>query len=344
MIKIKIGIVVSFLMFQSLTTQASACSRLIYEGADSRFITARSMDWKEDIPTSLWVFPRGMSKDGGIDENSIKWTSKYGSVVTVGYEAATNDGMNEKGLVANLLYLVESDYGSSSNPTMSIAAITQYVLDNFASVKEAVESLEKPPYFQIVAPSMPKGEKASLHLSISDAQGDSAIIEFIKGEMVIHHSKDYKTMTNSPIFEEQLAISGYWKLVDGKQMLPGTYRAADRFARASYYTNTITPASTQREAVSTAFSIIRNVSVPRGISSPSEPNVASTLWRTVSDQKSLHYYFDSATSPSIFWVDIAKLDLKKGAKVKKLDLTDYPTYSGETSEQFKDANPFKWLK
>ncbi|MEN5387210.1 linear amide C-N hydrolase [Aliarcobacter skirrowii] len=344
MTKFKIGIVVSFLMFQSFTSQASACSRVIYEGADSRFITARSMDWKENIPTSLWVFPKGMIKDGGIDENSIKWTSKYGSVVTVGYEAATNDGMNEKGLVANLLYLVESDYGTSSNPTMSIAAITQYVLDNFASVKEAVETLEKPPYFQIIAPSMPKGEKASLHLSISDAKGDSAIIEFIKGKMVIHHSKEYKTMTNSPIFEEQLAISGYWKLVDGKQMLPGTYRAADRFARASYYTNTITPAITQREAVSTAFSIIRNVSVPRGISSPSEPNVASTLWRTVSDQKSLQYYFDSATSPSVFWVDISKLDLKKGAKVKKLDLTDYPTYSGEVSAQFKEANPFKWLK
>lgn len=342
--KIKVAIVASFLMFQSFTVDADACSRVIYEGADSRFITARSMDWKEDIPTSLWVFPRGMNKDGGIDENSIKWTSKYGSVVTVGYEAATNDGMNEKGLVANLLYLVESDYGTSTNPTMSIAAITQYVLDNFASVKEAVESLEKPPYFQIVAPSMPKGEKASLHLSISDASGDSAIVEFVKGKMVIHHSKEYKTMTNSPIFEEQLAIAGYWKLVDGKQMLPGTYRAADRFARASYYTNTIAPATTQREAISTAFSIIRNVSVPRGISSPSEPNVASTLWRTVSDQKSLQYYFDSASSPSAFWVDIAKLDLNKGAKVKKLDLTNYPSYAGESSGQFKEAMPFKWLK
>ncbi|MGC6580484.1 linear amide C-N hydrolase, partial [Escherichia coli] len=95
----------------------------------------------------------------------------------------------------------------STNPTMSIAAITQYVLDNFASVKEVVETLEKPPYFQIVAPSMPKGEKASLHLSISDAKGDSAIIEFIEGKMVIHHSKEYKTMTNSPIFKSSFEIS-----------------------------------------------------------------------------------------------------------------------------------------
>lgn len=341
---IKIAIIASLFTLQTFSMDVEACSRVIYEGADSRYITARSMDWKVNIPTSLWVFPKGMKRDGGIDENSITWTSKYGSIVTAGYDVATDDGMNEKGLVANLLYLAESDYGTSTNKTISIAAFTQYVLDNFASVAEAVDALQKPPYLQIIAPSMPGGEKASLHLSISDAQGDSAIVEFIKGQMVIHHSKEYKTMTNSPIFEQQLAISEYWKLVDGKQMLPGTYRAADRFARASYYTNIIEPAATEREAVSTAFSIIRNISVPRGLSSPTEPNVASTLWRTVSDHKALRYYFDSANSPSVFWVDIAKLNLAEGAQVKKLDLTNYPTYSGETSAHFKDAKPFIWLK
>ena len=341
---IKIAIIASLFSLQTFNTDAEACSRVIYEGADSRFITARSMDWKVDIPTSLWVFPKGMKRDGGIDENSITWTSKYGSIVTVGFNAATDDGMNEKGLVANLLYLVESDYGTSSNKSISIAAFTQYVLDNFASVAEAVDALQKPPYLQIIAPSMPGGEKANLHLSISDAQGDSAIVEFIKGKMVIHHSKEYKTMTNSPSFDQQVAIAGYWKLVDGKQMLPGTYRAADRFARASYYTNIIEPATTQREAVATAFSIIRNVSVPRGLSNPDEPNIASTLWRTISDHKALRYYFDSANSPSAFWVDIAKLDLKEGAQVRTLDLLDYPTFSGEVSAEFKDAKPFIWLK
>jgi choloylglycine hydrolase len=341
---IKIALVASLIAMQAFTSNAQACTRVIYEGADARFITARSMDWKEDIPTALWIFPKGMKRDGGIDENSIKWTSKYGSIVTAGYNAATDDGMNEMGLVANLLYLVESDYGKSKNKTISIGALTQYVLDNFATVTEAVVSLKKPPHLQVVAPLMPGGEKASLHLAISDASGDSAVIEFIKGEMVIHHSKKYKTMTNSPVFDDQLAIANYWSQIDGMQMLPGTNRAPDRFARANFYTSKIEAFKSEREAVSTAFSIIRNASVPMGISSPSEPNIASTLWRTVSDQKKLRYYFDSATSPSVFWVDISKLDLKVGAKVKKLDLKNYPTYSGETSAHFKEAKPFKWLK
>ena len=46
------------------------------------------------------------------------------------YGVATVDGMNEKGLVANTLYLAESDYGKSvaGRPNMSIACWAQYVL------------------------------------------------------------------------------------------------------------------------------------------------------------------------------------------------------------------------
>jgi len=324
-------------------TSADACTRVIYEGADERFITARSMDWKEDIPSALWVFPKGMKKDGGIDKNSIKWTSKYGSVSMSGYNAAIDDGMNEKGLVANLLYLVESDYGTSKNPTISIGALTQYVLDNYATVSEAVKGLQSKP-LQVVAPSLPGGEKAALHLAVSDASGDSAIFEFIKGKLVVHHSKEYKTMTNSPTYDEQLAINTYFKKIDGMAMLPGTNKATDRFTRANFYTNAIPKVKSAKEAVATAFSIIRNASVPIGITSPGEPNIASTLWRSVSDQKDLTYYFDSATAPSVFWVDIKKLNLKKNASVKRLDLKNYPDYSGEVSSKFTNATPFKWMK
>ena len=37
---------------------------------------------------------------------------------------------------------------------------------------------------------------------------------------------------------------------------------------------------------------MRAVSVPLGITTPNEPNISSTLWRTVSDQKNLVYYFE----------------------------------------------------
>jgi outer membrane autotransporter protein len=65
---------------------------------------------------------------------------------------------------------------------------------------------------------------------------------------------------------------------------------------------------------------------------------------TVADQKALRYYFDSATSPSVIWVDIKNVGLKEGDSVKKLDLTNYPMeYHGDVSDKFIDAKPFSWL-
>ena len=50
----------------------------------------------------------------------------------------------------------------------------------------------------------------------------------------------------------------------------GTNRAADRFARASFYINAATQSADLREAVAAVFSVMRNVSVPRGISTPTQ--------------------------------------------------------------------------
>ncbi len=83
---------------------ANACTRAVYLGSDNVVITGRSMDWAEDIYSNAWVFPRGMARDGATGANTIKWTSKYGSLIVSGYDAGTADGMNEKGLVANVLY------------------------------------------------------------------------------------------------------------------------------------------------------------------------------------------------------------------------------------------------
>lgn len=89
-------------------------------------------------------------------------------------------------------------------------------------------------------------------------------------------------MTNSPIFEKQLAINEYWQQIGGTVMLPGTNRAADRFVRASFYLNAIPQTSDTKLAVASVFSVIRNASVPFGISSEAEPNISSTRWPRLS--------------------------------------------------------------
>jgi penicillin V acylase-like amidase (Ntn superfamily) len=183
----------------SVIDTAVACTRTLYVGANNTIITGRNMDWAEDMSSNLWIFPAGIKRDGAAGPRSIQWTSKYGSVVVSGYEAGSTDGLNEKGLVANLLYLADADYGRpvESKPSLTIAAWPQYVLDNYATVAEAVAALSNEP-FNMLAPTLPNGAAAALHLAISDAFGDSAIFEYIEGKLMIHHGKQYTVMTNSP--------------------------------------------------------------------------------------------------------------------------------------------------
>jgi choloylglycine hydrolase len=329
------------------------CTRTLYVGDDGTTITGRNMDWKEDMASDLWAFPAGMARDGGAGPGSVQWTSRYGSVAVSGYDAGTTDGLNEKGLAANLLYLAESDYGTpdGTRPLLTNAVWLQYVLDNYASVAEAVAALSEEP-FRIVAPALPNGSKATLHLSISDATGDSAILEYVGGKLTIHHGRQYVVMTNSPIYEEQLAINAYWKRIGGLQFLPGTNNAADRFARASFllgaiprkadpnYIRSVPDQSFAYQAVASVLSVQRAVSVPLGITTPEQPNISSTIWRTIADHTNLVYYFDSATRPNTFWVSLAKLDLRAGAPARRLVIQHGEIFAGETEDAFQDAGSF----
>lgn len=342
------SLLVASLLAGTTFAPAQACTRFVYWGADDSVITARSMDWKVDIGTNLWVFPRGMERSGMAGPDSLEWTSKYGSVIASAYDIATTDGMNEKGLVANVLWLAESEYPveGGDKPGLTLAAWAQYVLDNFASVAEAVDALQDEPFTVVTAEVPGEDRLATLHLSLSDASGDSAIIEYIDGQQVIHHSRSYQVMTNSPTFEKQLALDDYWQEIGGTVFLPGTNRAADRFARASFYNNAIPKFENPDTAVAAVFSVIRNVSVPLGISTPDQPNISSTRWRTVSDQTNLRYFFESAMTPNIFWVDLNQIDFDaKTGKTMKLDLgpDQKNIFSGNATANFQETAPFAFL-
>ena len=325
--------------------KSDACTRVVYEGPEGMTATGRTMDWKEDPQTNLYIFPRGMERRGAESAATIKWTSRYGSVVAAGYDIGICDGINEKGLVANLLFLPESVYETENDvrPVMGLSIWTQYVLDNFATVEEAVEEL-KNDKFKIDAPDLPNGVKSRLHLAISDATGNSAIIEYLDGHVSIYVGKQYQVLTNSPAYNLQLAINDYWKQVGGLNMLPGTNRSSDRFARASFYINVVAQTSDADIAIPTVFSVIRNVSVPFGISTPDSPHISSTRWRSVCDQKNLVYFFEKTVPMAVMHVNLKDIDFSKGSGERVLKLTDGKNYEGNvTSEFVKSSHPFSFL-
>ncbi len=339
------AVVVAATLVLFATSQAQACTRAVYLGPEDRVLTGRSMDWKLPMTSNLWVFPRGIERSGEAGERSLSWTSRHGSLIVSGYDIATADGMNEAGLVANLLWEVNASYpeDDGQTPRIAVSVFPQYLLDRFATVAEAVAALQSEPLHVVTAPlPMDTSRLATVHVSLSDASGDSAIIEFIDGEMVIHHGREYQVMTNEPSFDRQLAILEYWKGVNPREFLPGTVRASDRFVRAHFYINAVVQSDDPRVAAASVFSVIRQTSVPWGISIDNAPNLSTTRWRVVADHKARRYYAESVLSPSVFWVDLEQLDFDPDAPVRKLDMgVDMARIlSGEVSALFEEAEAF----
>ena len=82
-------------LFAAVST-AGACTRAVYLGRDGLVITGRTMDWKEEIGTNLYLFPRGMERAGYDRDTTIRWRAKYGSVVASAYDFATCDGIGDQ--------------------------------------------------------------------------------------------------------------------------------------------------------------------------------------------------------------------------------------------------------
>ena len=329
----------------SLPEKAFPCSRVIHVATDGRVTMARSMDWKENNQPKWWVFPRGMDRTGGTETNAIRWTSQHGSVVVSMYDKGAVEGMNEKGLLVQGLYLSESKYGTrdASRPGLSIMAYSQYLLDGFATVAATVSALEKEP-FQVVTVLL-GDEPGTAHWALADSTGDSAIIEYLNGKQIIHHDRKYTVMCNSPTFDQQLAVNTYWNSIGGDVFLPGTWRSADRFVRATWYQKSL-PSSpkSSREAVAGVLSVVRNVSVPLGSSDPAKPNLAPTIYRTAADVTSRTYFYESTLSPSVIWVDLKTLDFSEKSPVLMLDVSDQPELTGDVAGKFQASKPFSYTK
>ncbi len=335
------GLVVS-LAASLVIGPVDACTRVMWNGGGPAILVGRTMDWPESTEPVLTVLPRGLKHDGGVvaghslgDPNPAKWTSKYGSLVTTVYGLGVVDGINERGLVAHMLYLNVNDFGVRDPKLSGIHAglWAQYALDNAATVDEALALLAKTQTTMVEA----RGHKANVHLAMEDASGDSAIIEYIGGKPVVHHGRDYRVMTNDPTYEEQLALLK--KLDFSKPTsdtpLPGNVNPRDRFQRVSYYLSMFPKPKTEREGVASMFAIARNASVPFG-APYHDFGVYNTEYRTVADPTNKFYFFELTTSPNVIWTDMSKLDFSLGAPVRTLDPHNM-NLNGEVSAAYSMA-------
>lgn len=253
--------------------------------------------------------------------NPATWTSKYGSVGVTAMGIGTSGGLNEKGLSVNALWLKATNYGprDASLPGVQSALWAQYVLDNAASVDEAIALQSRIQPVEVVTPQT----NIPLGLTVEDATGDSAVIQYINGELVVHHGREYTVVSNDPAYDESLALlNGYdFNGATRNMVIPGNTNSADRFIRASFYRHFLgeTTPKNVRQAVTSLLSVARNVSDPVGAPQDEPGSVGETDYLTVADLTNLTYYFESKGSLGVQRVDLPMLDLRKGAPALVFD-------------------------
>ncbi|OBB31568.1 choloylglycine hydrolase [Mycolicibacterium peregrinum] len=324
------------------------CTRVMWPEAGDAVLVGRNMDFHKDLMTNLWKQPRGVARDDAVS-GKLTWTSKYGSVIATAFDITSVDGMNEAGLAGHILWLAESTYGEpdGSRTQLGQGIWLQYFLDNFATVAEATAWIAETDVQVVQMDDPTGGVRPGLHLALDDATGDSAIIEYVDGKARVYHSKDYKVMTNSPTFDQQLELVKSFTGLGGDQPIPGSTLASDRFARASYYAGRLPKPAGQVEAIAGMFSVIRNAAQPFRIPDPGKPDASQTIWQVVLDLTNKRYVYESTTRPNIVWVDLADLDFSEGSPQLKLDLIGELAVqggiAGNVADKFEDKGAMTFL-
>ena len=334
----------------------SACSLVFVNDRKIAKIVARSMD----LPVALYerpkfvVFPRGMARNSqasvlpgikarieGVGSDTMRWTSKFGCAAMVSFSGGATDGLNEKGLAAHLLVLDDTVLEAPDNRmVLPDTHWAQYILDNFATVNEVVEA-HRAGSFRVAAAwstDLDYPKHMSTHLTVEDSSGDSAIIEYVKGKLLIHHGPEYRVMTNDPPYDEMIERMKRYAAFGGAQPLPGDEGAEDRFVRLAAYLRYIPDPKNYADAVAGALSLLRIAQVPfrdpARVPDQGFWGAVQTNWVSAADVTNGIYYVNSATAPSLFWLDLKEANLKPGAALLFLDPHD-PEIGGDARRYLK---------
>lgn len=262
---------------------------------------AQNYDWM--VPDALVVVNRrGVEKMGLDVKNPAKWVSKYGSVTFDQYGIDLPiGGMNEAGLAYGIMWLEGTEYEPvDERPELSVLQWAQYQLDTCASVAEIRERLRD---------VRVGGGRATapVHYHFSDANGESAIVEFLDGKLLFHSGAELpaRVLSNNP-YEACAAEMQYFAPFGGTATIPGDVGSISRFLRAASVANDKESAN---DGVAEGFAILDKVR-QEGL----------TKWSIVYENDARRLSFRTEAAPEVRTIDFAALDFSCEKPMLILDM------------------------
>jgi penicillin V acylase-like amidase (Ntn superfamily) len=244
-----------FIFFYSIicafSLKTEACSTFLLE-KEHQFLLAKSYDWIVEDGLVI-VNKRHIAKQAMTLDHPMQWASKYGSIIfTQAGRELPMGGMNETGLTIELMWLDDTIYPlPDSRSTIYELQWIQYQLDTACSVEEV---LSNDKILRIDGSS-----KSLIHFIIVDNTGNSAIIEFIDGKMVVYDRSKMQTpvLTNNTYQKSLEFLKEHQGFGGEKKPLEG-FESLDRFVRLSTLLQKFSSSTDSADTVS-AFRILSNV-------------------------------------------------------------------------------------
>ena len=337
---------------------AAACTGITVKTQDGSVIFGRTLEFAVDFTSNLIVVPRGFEYVGSApgDKPGLRWKSKYAVVGMNAYDQPLfGDGMNERGLHVGIFYFpgfakYQAVSAKDFPQTLAPQEFAGYLLGTCATADEAVEAAMNVKVAEVVFAQF--GFVPPFHYVVSDASGQSVVLEHVEGELKVHRNP-LGVITNSPTFDWHMTnlsnyvnetVSNVPKIeVGGEEIkslgqgggmlgLPGDFTPPSRFVRAVAFSQSALPVETAREGVLQAFHILNQFDIPKGAARGVEHGkvVADyTLWTAVSDLTNLRYYFRTYQNSRIRMLDL---------KAVNLDAQDVKTISIQGDEQIEDLS------
>jgi choloylglycine hydrolase len=276
-------------------TAGHACTTFFIHH-NGKMVFGRNYDWMADAGM-VCTNQRGLAKTSvkNNDGKTVNWTSQYGSISfnQYGKEFPTG-GMNEKGLVVELMWLDGTQYPKPDDrPAIGVLQWIQYQLDNCASIEEVIATDKK---IRIISNGTP------LHYLVADARGYAATIEFLEGEMVVHKGADLvlPVLTNDTY--DRSVKSNQRGVTKGNNSL-------ERFSAACKMIREYKTSAWQKNLVDQSFDILSKVS-----------QGDYTKWSIVYDITGKKVYFKTAEFRQLRSVDFSSFDFSCNTVSKIIDM------------------------
>jgi choloylglycine hydrolase len=263
-------------------------------------------------------------------KRGIAWASKYGSVTFTQFgRELPMSGMNEMGLAIAMMYHEDGQYPEEDNrPVLNELQWIQYQLDQYASVEEVVHNLDNI-----------RLEKSmyELHYMVSDASGQTAIIEFVAGKPQVKKNAPYFAVTNTS-FDKSLQYANQFK-ESPLSKLSKQVNSLDRFTLAyRIVEDKSLRYASSRLPIEEVFAVLGEVSVKPSLGSMwrwvgNRIPPTFTYWSIVFDLKSLTIHYRDYRNKAIRSIDLKSFNFSKVEPVLSLRLDNQ--LRGEIESHFK---------